>query len=100
MPIVPDNADAEFKDYVYEQFSRIGKALSSPHRLVILNILCQGEHSVESLTKQSGLTIANLSRHLQILKSVNMTCSEHSIAHEAEKAKRAGDYVSAENAAI
>jgi len=72
MPIVPDRADSEFKSFVYEQFSRIGKALSSSHRLVILNILCQGEHSVDSLAKQSGLTIANLSRHLQILKSVNL----------------------------
>ena len=72
MPIVPRHPDSEFKEYIYEQFSRIGKALSSPQRLIIMNVLCQGEHTVESLTEQTALSVANLSRHLQILKSVNL----------------------------
>lgn len=63
MPVVPSAPDSE-------QFIRIGKVLSSPHRLVIMNILSQGEHSVESLAQHSGLSVANLSRHLQMLKSV------------------------------
>ncbi|MBT3275464.1 MAG: metalloregulator ArsR/SmtB family transcription factor [Spirochaetales bacterium] len=72
MSIWPQSPDGEFKDFVYEQFSRIGKALSSPPRLVILNILCQGEHTVESLSRHADLAVANLSRHLQVLKSVNL----------------------------
>lgn len=72
MPIWPSVPNQEFKSFVYEQFSRIGKAFSSPHRLVIMNILCQGEHSVEALAKCTGLSIANLSRHLQVLKSTNL----------------------------
>ncbi len=72
MPVWPQAPDDEFKTFVYEQFSRIGKALSSPQRLIILNILCQGEHTVESLARHAGLTVANLSRHLQILKTTNI----------------------------
>ena len=75
MSVFPDYPDENFKSYVYEQFSRVGKILSSPHRLIILNILCQGEHTVESLAKYSNLTIANLSRHLQIMKSANFVIS-------------------------
>ena len=72
MSLFPDKPDDVFKQFVYEQFSRVGKALSSPQRLIILNILCQGEHSVEALAKYSELTLANVSQHLQLLKSVNM----------------------------
>jgi rhodanese-related sulfurtransferase/DNA-binding transcriptional ArsR family regulator len=72
MPLVPEQPDTTFKTFVYEQFSRIGKALSSPQRLIIMNVLCQGKHSVESLVRETGLTMANLSRHLQILKSAHL----------------------------
>ncbi len=72
MGVFPDTPDERFKRFVYEQFSRIGKALSAPGRLIILNILCQGEHTVEALAKYSGLNVANVSRHLQILKSVGL----------------------------
>lgn len=72
MALFPDQPDDNFKQFVYEQFSRVGKVLSSPQRLIILNILCQGEHTVESLAKYSELTLANVSQHLQVLKSVNM----------------------------
>ncbi len=72
MAQLPSKADEEFKGFVYEHFSRLGKALSSPQRLVVLNILCQGEHTVEALARHAGLTVANLSRHLQILKNANL----------------------------
>jgi rhodanese-related sulfurtransferase len=72
MALFPDQPDDDFKQFVYEQFSRVGKILSSPQRLIILNILCQGEHTVEALAKYSELTLANVSQHLQLLKSVNM----------------------------
>lgn len=82
MSIFPNKPDDNFKSFVYEQFSRVGKALSSPHRLILLNILCQGEHTVESLVQNTGLNVANVSRHLQMLKSVNLV-----------KIRREGKYI-------
>lgn len=62
----------EFKDRLYEQFARIGKALSSPHRLEILELLAQGERTVESLAGEMGLSLANASQHLQALKQASL----------------------------
>src|SRR6266481_9099265 len=58
----------EFKDRLYGQFARIGKALSSPHRLEILELLAQGERTVESLAAEIGVSLANASQHLQVLR--------------------------------
>src|SRR5437667_6904169 len=58
----------EFKDRLYGQFARIGKALSSPHRLEILELLAQGERTVDSLATEVGLSLANTSQHLQALR--------------------------------
>jgi len=66
------NPNRRFKDEIYEQFSRIGKAVSSPKRLELLEILCQGERTVENLAKETALTIANTSQHLQVLKNTRM----------------------------
>jgi rhodanese-related sulfurtransferase len=58
----------EVKDRFYGQLARIGKALSSPHRLEILELLAQGDRTVESLATEMGLSLANASQHLQALK--------------------------------
>src|SRR5467141_3995603 len=58
----------EFKDRLYGQFARIGKALSSPHRLEILELLAQSERTVDSLATEIGLSPANTSQHLQALR--------------------------------
>jgi DNA-binding transcriptional ArsR family regulator/rhodanese-related sulfurtransferase len=58
----------EFKERLYAQFARIGKALGSPHRLEILELLAQGERSVDSLATETGLSLANASQHLQALR--------------------------------
>jgi len=58
----------EFKNRLYGQFARIGKALSSPHRLEILELLAQGERTVDSLAAELGLSLANTSQHLQVLR--------------------------------
>ena len=58
----------EFKDRLYGQFARIGKALSSPHRLEILELLAQSERTVDSLATEIGLSLANASQHLQALR--------------------------------
>jgi rhodanese-related sulfurtransferase/DNA-binding transcriptional ArsR family regulator len=61
-----------FKNQVYEQFARIGKALSSARRLELLEVLAQGEHSVEVLANETGMSIANASQHLQILRAAQL----------------------------
>lgn len=65
---MPRDAHREFKDRLYGQFARIGKALSSPHRLEILELLAQGERTVDSLATDVGLSLANTSQHLQALR--------------------------------
>jgi rhodanese-related sulfurtransferase/DNA-binding transcriptional ArsR family regulator len=62
------DAHRAFKDRLYGQFARIGKALSSPHRLEILELLAQGERTVDSLATEVGLSLANTSQHLQALR--------------------------------
>ena len=70
------NPNRAFKDAIYEQFARIGKAVSSPKRLELLDLLCQGPRTVEALAKESGLTVANASQHLQVLRSSRLVESE------------------------
>ena len=65
-----------FKDAIYEQFARIGKAVSSPKRMELLDLLCQGPRTVEALARESGLTVANASQHLQVLRSSRLVESE------------------------
>jgi rhodanese-related sulfurtransferase/DNA-binding transcriptional ArsR family regulator len=62
------DAHREFKNRLYGQFARIGKALSSPHRLEILELLAQAERTVDSLATEMGLSLANTSQHLQALR--------------------------------
>jgi rhodanese-related sulfurtransferase/DNA-binding MarR family transcriptional regulator len=65
----------DFKDQLYREFARVGKALGSPHRLEILEVLAQGERSVESLASETGLSVANASRHLQQLRQAQLVLS-------------------------
>jgi rhodanese-related sulfurtransferase/DNA-binding transcriptional ArsR family regulator len=66
----------QFKDSVYEQFSRVGKAVSAPKRLELLELLCQGPRTVEALAGQAALSVANASRHLQVLRGAGLVESE------------------------
>jgi rhodanese-related sulfurtransferase/DNA-binding transcriptional ArsR family regulator len=61
-----------FKDSLYNQFARIGKAISNPHRLELLDLLAQGERSVEDLAREANLPIANASQHLQTLRHARL----------------------------
>lgn len=61
-----------FKDDVFEQFARIGKALSSPRRLELLDVLCQGPRTVEVLAEQTSMTLSNASQHLQALHAARL----------------------------
>ena len=62
----------QFKDELYEQFARIGKALSNPHRLELVELLAQGERTVEDLATEANLPIANASQHLQVLRAAQL----------------------------
>lgn len=70
------NPGRKFKNDVYEQFARIGKAVSSPKRLELLDLLCQGQRTVEVLAREAGLTVANASRHLQVLRGARLVEAE------------------------
>ena len=70
------NPNRVFKDAIYEQCARIGKAVSSPKRLELLDLLCQWERTVEALAKETGLTVANASQHLQALRAARLVETE------------------------
>jgi len=65
-------AKRKFKDRLYGEFARIGKAIANPHRLEILDLLAQGERTVESIASETGLSVANTSRHLQQLRQAQL----------------------------
>ncbi|CRK84781.1 ArsR/SmtB family transcription factor [Neobacillus massiliamazoniensis] len=60
------------KDVLYQEFARIGKCLSSPKRLEILDLLSQSPKSVEGIAKNTGMTVANVSQHLQTLHNARL----------------------------
>jgi len=64
-----------FKNEVYGQLARIGKALASPRRLELLELICQAERSVEQLAGETGMSVANTSQHLHALHEVHLVQS-------------------------
>jgi len=65
----------EFKRAVYEGLSKLLKAISNPFRLEIIEMLSQGEKSVEGIVQATGMSIANASQHLQVMKNSNIVKS-------------------------
>jgi rhodanese-related sulfurtransferase/DNA-binding transcriptional ArsR family regulator len=65
-------AKRNFKDASYGQLARIGKALASPKRLELLDLLCQAERTVEALAAETKMTVANTSQHLQVLQGARL----------------------------
>lgn len=61
-----------FKHALFEQFSRVAKAMSNGNRLELLEYLAQGERSVDALAGISGMTVANTSQHLQQLRQAGL----------------------------
>lgn len=61
------NVERKWKDQLYQEFARIGKCLSSPKRLELMDLLAQGPKSVDQLAKNTGMSVANVSQHLQTL---------------------------------
>lgn len=70
------NTNRKFRDAIYEQFACIGKAVASPKRLELMDLLCQAPRTVEGLAKESGMSIANTSRHLQVLRAARLVEAE------------------------
>jgi rhodanese-related sulfurtransferase len=62
----------QMKDGIYGQFARIGKAVSAPKRIELLELLCQGPRSVEALAGEAAISVANASQHLQILRGARL----------------------------
>src|SRR5262244_404234 len=69
-------AHRKFKDRLYGQFALTGKALGSPARLELLELLAQAPRTVEALANESNLSIANASQHLQVLRQSGLVESE------------------------
>jgi DNA-binding transcriptional ArsR family regulator len=61
-----------FKDRLYAEFATIGKALASAHRLELLDLLGQGERSVDELAQEIDQSLANTSAHLQVLRQARL----------------------------
>ncbi|EZH71443.1 hypothetical protein ATO12_07545 [Aquimarina atlantica] len=62
----------EFKNSIYQEIANVGKALANPYRLRILNLISQDDYSVEQIADEIGVSIANASQHLQVLKKVKL----------------------------
>lgn len=65
----------QFKERLYGQFARLGKALASPYRLELLDLLGQAERTVDSLAVETDSTPANISQHLQVLRNAGLVTS-------------------------
>jgi len=65
-----------FKDSIYEQIARIGKALSAPKRLELLDLLCEAPRTVEALARLAALSTANASQHLRVLHHARLVVPE------------------------
>jgi rhodanese-related sulfurtransferase len=63
------------KDGLYEQFARIGKAVAHPKRIELLDLLCQGERSVEVLADAAAMTVVNTSAHLRVLRESRLVAT-------------------------
>lgn len=61
-----------FKTEINEQLARIAKAVANPHRLEIIDLLAQGERSVDALAQETAMSVANASQHLQALREARL----------------------------
>ncbi len=64
--------DRGSKTALFDEFARVGKALASGRRTELLDVLANGERTVEDLARETGLSLANASQHLQILRQAGL----------------------------
>jgi rhodanese-related sulfurtransferase/DNA-binding transcriptional ArsR family regulator len=65
-----------FKDDVYAAVARVPGALANPHRLELLDLLAQRPRTVQEVSVEAGLTVANASQHLQVLARCGLVAVE------------------------
>jgi rhodanese-related sulfurtransferase len=70
------NETRRIKDLLYEQVARIGKAASSPKRLELIELLCQGEKTVETLAREAAISMKLASAHLRELRAAHLVETE------------------------
>jgi rhodanese-related sulfurtransferase len=71
----------KIKDVLYEQVARIGKVLSSPKRLELIELLCQGEKTVETLANEASISVKLASAHLRELRAASLVQTERDGKH-------------------
>jgi len=71
-------AHRDFKDRLYPQFARITQALASEKRLELVDLLAQAPRHVDALARETGMSLANVSQHLQVLRGANLVESARS----------------------
>jgi DNA-binding transcriptional ArsR family regulator len=76
-------AAREFKDAIFEQFARVGAAISSSTRVETIDRLALGDRDVELIASVSEMTVANTSRHLQILLQSAVVRSKRDVSRRA-----------------
>ena len=69
-------SNRQYKDAIYYQLARLGKAVASATRLELLDLLCQGPRTVESLGRQAGQSVANTSKNLRLLHDARLVETE------------------------
>src|SRR5688572_13443111 len=74
--MIKSSVHRSFKDSIYGQLARIGKAVSSPRRLELIDLLRQAPRTVEELARETGQSVANTSHHLLELRSHGLVASE------------------------
>ena len=69
------------KQLLYAQLAVVAKALGHGHRLEIMELLAQGERSVEALAERAGLSVANASQHLRLMRRAGLLASRRDGKH-------------------
>ena len=67
-----ETGERQVKDALYAQVTRIGKAVCSPKRLELIELLCQGEKPVEQLANEAGISLKLASAHLKELRQAHL----------------------------
>lgn len=80
----------KFKDMIYTEIARVGKAMADPKRLEILDLLFQAEKNVELLANETGMSMASTSHHLQILKEAKLVADRRAGKFIYYRIKEAG----------
>ncbi len=67
--------DRAAKQALFDEFARVGKALANGRRIELLDVLANGERTVDGLARQVGLSVANASQHLQLLRQAGLVAA-------------------------